>query len=160
MSTNPTVHTVTMWSKAFWQGASERAIKTFAQAFLASFGVGSAAEVSIPSLDGNVWLLALVSAAAAALLSIFMSVASPGFTAGETALAAGAVPYAPLPEAAVVPDGTGEHRAVVEYEEPAVDSDGYLVVDDGPDPDSAGSTAVDDTPIVTETTVTVTDREV
>lgn len=40
----------------------------------------------------------------------------------------------------VIPDGTGEHRAVVEYEEPAVDPDGYLVVDDGPAP--AGSTAV------------------
>lgn len=40
----------------------------------------------------------------------------------------------------VIPDGTGEHRADVEYEEPAVDPDGYLVVDDGPAP--AGSTSV------------------
>ena len=61
-------------------------------------------------------------------------------TTVEAALAAGAVPHAPLPEAAVVPDGTGEHRADVGYEEPAVDADGYLVVDDGPAP--AGSTAV------------------
>ena len=158
MSTNPTVHTVTMWSKAFWQGAGERAIKTFAQAFLAVFGVGTTVEVTGSTLNTDTWLLALVSGAAAAVLSVMMSIASPGFTAGETALAAGAVPYAPLPEAAVVPDGTGEHRAVVEYEEPAVDSDCYLVVDVGPAP--VGSTAVDDTPIVTETTVTVTDREV
>lgn len=42
----------------------------------------------------------------------------------------------------VIPDGDGAHRA--EDTEPA----------------PAGSTAVDDAPIVTETTVTVTDREV
>lgn len=154
MSTEPVVHTVTIWSKAFWQGAGERAIKTFAQAFIAVFGVGTTVEVTGSTLNTDTWLLALVSGTAAAVLSVIMSVASPGFTAGETALAAGAVPHAPLPEAAVVPDGTGVHRAVVEYEEPAVDSDGYLVVDDGPDVHR-----VDDSPIVTETTVTVTDRE-
>ena len=154
MSTEPIVYTTSIWSKAFWQGASERAIKTFAQAFIAVFGVNTSVEiveVTENTLTTDTWLLALVSGAAAAALSVVMSIASPGFTAGETALAAGAVPYAPLPEAAVVPDGTGEHRAVVEYEEPAVDSDGYLVVDDGPAP--AGSTAVDDAPIVIETTV-------
>lgn len=43
----------------------------------------------------------------------------------------------------VIPDGTGAHRA----EDP----------ESGP---TEGSTAVDDAPIVTETTVTVTDREV
>lgn len=42
----------------------------------------------------------------------------------------------------VIPDGDGVHRA------------------ENTAPDPAGSTAVDDTPIVTETTVTVTDREV
>ena len=140
MSTEPIVHTVTIWSKAFWQGAAERAIKTFAQAFIAVFGVGTTVEVTGSTLNTDTWLLALVSGAAAAALSVAMSIASPGFTAGETALAAGAVPYAPLPEAATVPDGTGAHRATVEYEEPAVDPDGYLVVDDGPAP--AGSTAV------------------
>ena len=130
MSTEPIVHTVTIWSKAFWQGAGERAIKTFAQAFIAVFGVGTTVEVTGSTLNTDTWLLALVSGAAAAVLSVIMSVASPGFTAGETALAAGAVPHAPLPEAAVIPDGTGVHRADVEYEEPAVDADGYLVVDD------------------------------
>lgn len=42
----------------------------------------------------------------------------------------------------LVPDGDGVHRA------------------ENTEPEPAGSTAVDDTPIVTETTVTVTDREV
>lgn len=37
----------------------------------------------------------------------------------------------------VIPDGVGQHRADVE--ETAVDSDGYLVVDDGPAP--SGSTS-------------------
>lgn len=40
----------------------------------------------------------------------------------------------------VIPDGTGVHRADVEYEETVVDADGYLVVDDGPAP--TGSTSV------------------
>lgn len=140
MSTEPVVHTVTIWSKAFWQGAGERAIKTFAQAFIAVFGVGTTVEVTGSTLNTDTWVLALMSGAAAAVLSVIMSVASPGFTAGGTALAAGAVPYAPIPETAVVPDGTGVHRADVEYEETAVDADGYLVVDDGPAP--TGSTSV------------------
>ena len=139
MSIEPVVHTTSIWSKAFWQGAGERAIKTFAQAFIAVFGVGTTVEVTGSTLSTETWILALVSGAAAAVLSVAMSIASPGFTAGETALAAGAVPYAPAPEAAAIPDGTGEHRAAVEHEEPAVDSDGYLVVDDGPAP--AGSTS-------------------
>lgn len=138
MAFEPVVHTTTIWSKAFWQGAGERAIKTFAQAFIAVFGVGTVADVGGVTLSAETWLLALVSGLAAAFLSVCMSVASPGFTAGETALAAGAVPYAPVPDAAAgIPDGTGEHRA-----EPA----GFTVADD-PDSDLA--------PVVTETTVEV-----
>ena len=111
MALEPVVHTTSIWSKAFWQGAGERAIKTFAQAFIAVFGVGTAADVGGVTLSSETWLLALVSGLAAAFLSVCMSVANPGFTAGETALAAGATPYAPMPEAVDVPDGTGEHRA-------------------------------------------------
>lgn len=129
MAVDPVVHTTTIWSKAFWQGAGERAIKTFAQSFIGVFGVGTVADVAGVNLNSETWLLALVSGLAAAFLSVCTSIASPGFTAGEAALAAGAAPYAPLPDAAVVPDGTGDHRA-------------DDVADDDPDSDlgSNGST--------------------
>lgn len=135
MSTEPIVHTMSIWSKAFWQGAGERAIKTFAQSFIAVFGVGTAADLTGTTLSAETWLLALVSGAAAAALSVVMSIANPGFTAGETALAAGAVPYAPMPEGVAIEEGTGSHRAETDYGTPAVDEDGYLVVDDGPAPE-------------------------
>lgn len=128
MATEPVVHATTIWSKAFWQGAGERAVKTFAQAFVAVFGVGTAVEVGGVTLSGETWLLALVSGLAAAFLSVCTSIASPGFTAGETALAAGATPSAPMPEAVDVPDGTGEHRAVSDGSTVADDPDSDLVV--------------------------------
>lgn len=132
MSTQPVIYNVSIWSKPFWQGAAERAIKTFAQAFIAVFGVGTTVEVTGSTLNTDTWVLALVSGGAAAVLSVVMSLASPAFTAGEKAN----VPLsAPQPEGVVIPDGDGVHRA------------------ENTEPDPAGSTTVDDAPIVTETTV-------
>ena len=99
MALEPVVYTTSIWSKAFWRGAGERAIKTFAQAFIAVFGVGTSADLVGVNLSSEVWLLALVSGVAAAFLSLCTSIGSPGFTAGEAALAAGAVPHAPVPDA-------------------------------------------------------------
>lgn len=136
MSTQPVIYNVSIWSKPFWQGAAERAIKTFAQAFIAVFGVGTTVEVTGSTLNADTWVLALVSGAAAAALSVVMSLASPAFTAGEKAN----VPLsAPTPEGALVPDGDGEHRAEALEADP---------VSDELDP-------ADGDPIITETTVEV-----
>lgn len=104
----------TLWTKPFWKGAVERAIKTFAQAFLAVFGVGTAVEVTGSTLNAETWYLAAISGAAAAVLSLVMSLANTDFVAGTTAsvsapAAVGLV--APAPEAIAIPDGDGEHRA-------------------------------------------------
>lgn len=60
----------------FWVGATERAIKTFAQAVLAIIGTNS---VAITSLD---WGHILAVAATAALASILTSLATPQTAAG------------------------------------------------------------------------------
>lgn len=60
-----------MKSKQFWLDASERAVKTFAQAMLAVFTAG----VTILSVD---WTEALAIGATAALVSVLTSVASTG----------------------------------------------------------------------------------
>ena len=66
-----------IWTKAFWQGASERAIKTFAQAG-AAFVTADVAGL----LDLNI--VGLLSVAGlAALVSVFTSVANPDFVAGH-----------------------------------------------------------------------------
>lgn len=79
VSNNPTG---SIWSKSFWKGAGERAVKTFAQAFLAVFGVGTTIQVTGSTLNADTWALAALSGAAAAVLSVVMSVANPQFVAG------------------------------------------------------------------------------
>lgn len=59
-----------LWSKAFWLDATERAVKTFAQAALATFGAGA---VDIMSVN---WVGVLSVGAGAAAVSIFTSLAS------------------------------------------------------------------------------------
>lgn len=61
---------MTLWSKAFWSYAGERAIKTFAQTALATLGGGS---VGLLSVD---WLGVASVAGGAAVLSILTSVAT------------------------------------------------------------------------------------
>ena len=65
-----------MWTAAFWKGAAERAIKTFAQALLA----GLVISVPIGELP---WLVALGTAATATVLSLLTSIASADFVAGR-----------------------------------------------------------------------------
>lgn len=142
MSTQPIIHSTSMWTKAFWKGAGERAIKTFAQSFLSVFGVGTVVEVTGSTLNTDTWLLALVSGAAAAALSVVMSVANPTFTAGDVV----AEPFtAPAPEAALVPAGDGSHRASEEI----ADIDVSKLTDQG-----IWHTP-DESTIVTDTTVQV-----
>lgn len=63
-------------TKAFWSGAFERAMKTFAQTLAVMITVG----VPLAELD---WSQGLGLAAAAFLASILTSVSTPTFVAGE-----------------------------------------------------------------------------
>ncbi len=65
------------WTKAFWSGAAERAVKTFAQAAVAFV---TADVVGLVDLDFG----ALASVAGlAAFVSLLTSVANPEFVAGS-----------------------------------------------------------------------------
>lgn len=68
---------------AFWRGAAERAVKTFAQALL---GVLMGGATGILDVD---WLAALSVAGLATVVSLLTSISTPDFTAG-----------APTPDAA------------------------------------------------------------
>lgn len=66
-----------IWSRDFWQGAGERALKTFAQALAAVIGAGA---VGIMDVD---WPQALSVAALATALSLLTSIGNADFTAGR-----------------------------------------------------------------------------
>ena len=66
-----------IWTKKFWQGAGERAIKTFVQSLTAIIGVDA---VGVLDVD---WGGAVSVAATATLLSVFTSISNADFTAGE-----------------------------------------------------------------------------
>ena len=63
----------------FWRGASERAIKTFAQALL---GVLTGGATGVLDVD---WVAALSVAALATVVSLLTSLATPDFTSGAPA---------------------------------------------------------------------------
>ena len=67
-----------MLTKAFWKGAGERALKTFAQALVAVIGVGA---VGLLDVD---WLGALSAALLATVISLLTSIGNADFTAGQT----------------------------------------------------------------------------
>jgi hypothetical protein len=68
-----------IWTKAFWKGATERAIKTFAQAGVALI----TADAVVGLFDLDVAGLLSVSGLAA-LVSVLTSVGNADFTAGKT----------------------------------------------------------------------------
>ena len=67
-----------IWTSAFWRGAMERAVKTFAQALVAVIGVGA---VGLLDVD---WLGALSAALLATVISVLTSIGNADFTAGAT----------------------------------------------------------------------------
>ena len=67
-----------IWSSAFWRGATERGVKTFAQALVAVIGVGA---VGLLDVD---WLGALSAATLATVISLLMSIGNADFTSGQT----------------------------------------------------------------------------
>lgn len=74
-----------MWTTIFWRDAIERAIKTFAQATLATLGMGQ-----IDVLNTN-WVGAVSVGAGAAVVSVLTSLGSEPFGRGGTASATKAV---------------------------------------------------------------------
>lgn len=74
-----------MFTKQFWKGAGERAIKTFVQTFVAVAIAGVGAEavgVTAGIMDIN-WLDALSVALLATILSGATSIGNADFTAGR-----------------------------------------------------------------------------
>ena len=67
-----------LWSIAFWRGAGERAVKTFAQSLVAVIGVGA---VGLLDVD---WIGALSAATLATVISLLTSIGNADFTAGQT----------------------------------------------------------------------------
>lgn len=67
-----------MWSRPFWRGAAERAVKSFAQGLLAFFAL---AQADVVSAD---WRAALAGAGTMALLSVLTSVVSSPFGPEQT----------------------------------------------------------------------------
>ena len=67
-----------IWSSAFWRGAMERGVKTFAQSLVAVIGVGA---VGLLDVD---WLGALSAATLATVVSLLTSIGNADFTAGQT----------------------------------------------------------------------------
>lgn len=66
-------------TREFWQGAAERAIKTFAQALLGVIMGGASGLLDVD------WVAALSVAGLATVGSLLTSVATPDFTAGAPA---------------------------------------------------------------------------
>jgi len=70
-----------IFTKLFWKGAGERAIKTFFQTFVAVVGVtGVGSTLGIGSVN---WLTDASIATVAAILSIATSIGNADFTAGS-----------------------------------------------------------------------------
>ncbi len=68
-----------MWTLTFWKDTAERAIKTFAQAAIASLAAGLTGILEVD------WLAVLSVALLAALISVLTSIASAPFSNKGTA---------------------------------------------------------------------------
>ena len=65
-----------LWTRAFWKGAAERGIKTFAQTFVGFIVVGTTGLLDID------WTISASVAGAATLASLLTSIGNADFVAG------------------------------------------------------------------------------
>lgn len=63
-----------IWTKDFWKGAAERAIKTFAQTIVATIGVLAVGDLA--GFEAINWITVASVSGVAAVLSIFTSIAN------------------------------------------------------------------------------------
>lgn len=73
-----------IWTKTFWKGAGERAVKTWFQVFVAMTMLTAGTEM-IPAvgIEGIPWVAVLSSATLSAVLSLATSIGNAEFTAGQ-----------------------------------------------------------------------------
>lgn len=107
-----------MFTKAFWLGAAERAIKTFLQTFVAVAiaSVGAASIGSTAGLEDVSWLAALSVAALATILSLATSVGNASFIEGRAVTVQAESPTVVIngaydPEAVATQIAEAKHRA-------------------------------------------------
>ncbi|GAA2555842.1 hypothetical protein HD598_002185 [Neomicrococcus aestuarii] len=67
-----------LWTSAFWKGAAERAIKTFAQVLASYFAVGTTGLIEFN------WITSLSLAGGALVASLLTSIGNAEFTAGTS----------------------------------------------------------------------------
>lgn len=72
-----------LWTRNFWQGLAERALKTWCQTFAAILLVTVGGDL-IPAVgvDGVPWVACASCATVAAILSVATSIGNADFTAG------------------------------------------------------------------------------
>lgn len=74
-----------IWTKTFWKGAAERAIKTWFQVFVAMTMLTAGTE-TIPAVgvEGIPWIAVVSAATLSAILSVATSIGNAEFTAGQS----------------------------------------------------------------------------
>lgn len=74
-----------IWTRAWWKGAGERALKTFLQNWVGVFGLATGAEVvtDLPGFLALPWVPATMTATVVTILSFATSVGNAEFTAGH-----------------------------------------------------------------------------
>lgn len=115
-----------IYTIAFWQGAGERALKTFIQTGVAAFAASVVGKTTVWDIPwGTAGLSILGVSLLAAILSLVTSLGNADFTSGAPAVEAPAAPVAdPAPTPAPVPAQAA----------PAVSSGAPMTVTDQPSP--------------------------
>jgi hypothetical protein len=146
-------------NKQFWIATAERAIKTFIQALIAAFGVGSvsgAVGIDMAAID---WRGALSLAFSATLLSVLMSVGSgpigavnsPSITRSEGPIPDAAAAIAGAVATAVLPAGTSTSTTV--QPEPTTGLAATAVTTDATTKQTVSAAAVAADPVTNEAVV-------